>query len=199
MKKNFLVFRITSTIIGVVLGALLLLLAGILTAETVAKIIHIGLIVYGILIIIGNIPSLVSGIANIHRRAGVLDLISAAIGVALGLAMIFYQGTLLVVAVSVYLIVFPLLRVLVATEKGEQFKRELVRLVLGVVLLVFIPALVNVAFFAVRTILLIVGWAVIVLSLVFGVIEIVRIATAKEIPAKVEADRVYVEFEEKQG
>ena len=197
MKKNLLVLRITGMIVGILLGALLLLLAGILTAETVAKIIHIGLIVYGILIIIGNVPSLVSGVANIHRRAGVMDLISAIIGIALGLAMIFYQGTFLVVAVAVYLIVFPLLRVLVADKKGEQFKRELLRLVLGVVLLVFVPALVNVAFFAVRLILRIAGWGVIALSVVLGVIEIIRIAIAKPASAPAE-EPVYVDFEEKQ-
>lgn len=197
MKKNLLIYRITSMIIGALLGALLLLLAGILTAETVAKIIQIGLIVYGVFVIIGNIPSLVSGIANIHRRAGVFDLISAIVGIALGLAMIFYQGTFLVVAVAAYLIVFPLLRVLVAPKKGEQFKRELVRLVLGVLLLVFVPALVNVAFFAVRLILQIVGWGVIGLSVLFGVIGIVRIFRSNP-ASEPEEDVVYVDFEEKQ-
>lgn len=197
MKKNLLIYRITSMIIGALMGALLLLLAGVLTAETVSKIIHVGLIVYGIFVIIGNIPSLVSGIANIHRRAGVFDLISAIVGIALGLAMIFYQGTFLVVAVAAYLIVFPLLRVLVAPKKGEQFKRELVRLVLGVLLLVFVPALVNVAFFAVRLILQIVGWGVIGLSVLFGVIGIVQVAVSKPASASAE-EPVYVDFEEKQ-
>ena len=197
MKKNLLIYRITSMIIGALMGALLLLLAGVLTAETVAKIIHVGLIVYGIFVIIGNIPSLVSGIANIQRRDGVLDLISAIVGIALGLAMIFYQGTFLVIAVAAYLIVFPLLRVLVAPKKGEQFKRELVRLVLGVLLLVFVPALVNVAFFAVRLILQIVGWGVIGLSVLFGVIGIVQVAISKPASASAE-EPVYVDFEEKQ-
>lgn len=197
MKKNLLIYRITSMIIGALMGVLLLLLAGILTAETVAKIIQVGLIVYGIFVIIGNIPSLVSGIANIHRRAGVFDLISAIVGIALGLAMIFYQGTFLVVAVAAYLIVFPLLRVLVSPKKGEQFKRELVRLVLGVLLLVFVPALVNVAFFAVRLILQIVGWGVIGLSVLFGVIGIVQVAVSKPASASAE-EPVYVDFEEKQ-
>ena len=197
MKKNLLIYRITSMIIGALMGTLLLLLAGVLTAETVSKIIHVGLIVYGVFVIIGNIPSLVSGIANIHRRAGVFDLISAIVGIALGLAMIFYQGTFLVVAVAAYLIVFPLLRVLVAPKKGEQFKRELVRLVLGVLLLVFVPALVNVAFFAVRLILQIVGWGVIGLSVLFGVIGIVRISRSNP-ASEPEEDVVYVDFEEKQ-
>ena len=197
MKKKLLVFRITSMLIGALMGALLLLLAGVLTAETVAKIIRIGLIGYGVLVLISNIPPFVSGIANIQRRDGVLDLISAIVGIALGITMIFYQGTFLVIAVAAYLIVFPLLRVLVADKKGEQFKRELVRLVLGVLLLVFVPALVNVAFFAVRLILQIVGWGVIGLSVLFGVIGIVQVAISKPASAPAE-EPVYVDFEEKQ-
>ena len=197
MKKKLLVFRITSMLVGALMGALLLLLAGVLTAETVAKIIRIGLIGYGVLVLISNIPPFVSGIANIQRRDGVLDLISAIVGIALGITMIFYQGTLLVIAVAAYLIVFPLLRVLVADKKGEQFKRELVRLVLGVLLLVFVPALVNVAFFAVRLILQIVGWGVIGLSVLFGVIGIVRIFRSNP-ASEPEEDVVYVDFEEKQ-
>ena len=197
MKKKLLVFRITSMLIGALMGALLLLLAGVLTAETVAKIIRIGLIGYGVLVLISNIPPFVSGIANIQRRDGVLDLISAIVGIALGITMIFYQGTFLVIAVAAYLIVFPLLRVLVADKKGEQFKRELVRLVLGVLLLVFVPALVNVAFFAVRLILQIVGWGVIGLSVLFGVIGIVRIFRSNP-ASEPEEDVVYVDFEEKQ-
>lgn len=198
MKKNLLVARIAVTVVGILVGVLLLVLGGILTPETVAKIINIGLIIYGIFIIIGNIPGLVSGIANIHKADGVFDLIASVVGIALGVAMIFYQGTLLVTLVAVYLIIFPIVRVLLASDKGEQLKRELVRIVLGVVLLIFVPALVNAAFTVVHLLLLIAGWAVIVLSALFGVIEIVRIATAKEIPAKAEGDRVYVEFEEKQ-
>lgn len=197
MKKNLLVVRIAGMLIGLLVGVLLLVLAGILTAATVGKIISIGLIIYGILIIIGNVPGLVSGIANIQKREGTLDLVSAALGVALGLALIFYQGTVLVVAVAIYLIIFPLVRVLMASDKVEQLKRELVRLVLGVVLLVFVPALVNAAFTVVHLILLIAGWGVIALSVIFGVIEIVRIATAKQTPA-VEQEPVYTDFEEKQ-
>ena len=197
MKKNLLVVRIAGMLIGLLVGVLLLVLGGILTQETVGKIISIGLIIYGILIIIGNVPGLVSGIANIRKREGTLDLVSAALGVALGLALIFYQGTILVVAVALYLIIFPLVRVLMASDKIEQFKRELVRLVLGVVLLVFVPALVSAAFTVVHLLLLIAGWGVIALSVIFGVIEIVRIALAKPAVSS-EQEPVYADFEEKQ-
>lgn len=196
MKKNLLIARIIVMVIGVLVGVLLLVLGGILTAETVETIIHWGLIIYGIIIIIGNIPGLVSGIANINKAAGVFDLICSILGIVLGAAMIFYQGTILVALVAAYLIIFPIIRVLLAARKGEQLKRELVRIILGVVLLVFVPSLVGAAFTLVHLLLVIGGWVVIALSAIFGVIEIVRIALAKEVKASADG-HIYTDFEEK--
>ena len=74
MKKNLLIARIAVMIIGILTGVLLLVLGAILKPSTVATIIHWGLIIYGVIIVIGNIPGLVSGIANVHKAAGVFDL-----------------------------------------------------------------------------------------------------------------------------
>jgi hypothetical protein len=197
MKKNLLVARIAVMIIGILTGVLLLVLGAILKPSTVATIIHWGLIIYGVIIVIGNIPGLVSGIANVHKAAGVFDLVCSVLGIALGVAMIFYQGTVLVALVAAYLIVFPLVRVLMAEQKLEQLKREALRMILGVVLLVFVPSLVGAAFTLVHLLLVISGWTVIALSTIFGVIEIIRIATAKEIQAPA-SGHIYVNFEEKQ-
>lgn len=196
MKKHLIVARVVVTVISILVGVLLLVLGGILTPDTVANIIKWGLIIYGILIIIGNVPGLISGIANVQKPAGVFDLICSILGVGLGVALIFYQGSILVALVAVYLIVFPLIRVLMASKKVEQFKRELLRMILGVVLLVFLPSLVGAAFTLVHLLLVIGGWVVIALSALFGVIEIVRVAMAKEIDAP-ENGHIYVDFEEK--
>lgn len=196
MKKNLLIARIAVMVIGILVGVLLLVLAGILKPSTVATIIHYGLIIYGVIIVIGNIPGLISGIANVNKAAGVFDLICSVLGIGLGAAMIFYQGSVLVALVAVYLIVFPVIRVLLADQKVEQLKREALRIALGVVLLVFVPSLVGAAFTLVHLLLLIAGWAVIALSTIFGVIEIVRISMAKEIKAP-ENGHLYVDFEEK--
>lgn len=196
MKKNLLIARIAVMVIGILVGVLLLVLGGILTPETVGTIIHWGLIIYGIIIIIGNVPGLISGIANIHKAAGVFDLICSVLGIALGVAMIFYQGSILVALVAIYLIVFPLIRVLMANKKAEQLKRELLRIVLGVLLLVFVPNWTEAISNVLQILFFICGGAVIVLSLAFGIIEIVRIATAKEIKAP-ENGHIYVDFEEK--
>lgn len=196
MKKNLLIARIAVMVIGILVGVLLLVLGGILTPETIGAIIHWGLIIYGIIIIIGNIPGLISGIANIHKAAGVFDLICSILGIALGVAMIFYQGSILVALVAIYLIVFPLIRVLMANKKGEQFKRELLRIVLGVLLLVFVPNWTEAISNVLQILFFVCGGAVIVLSLAFGVIEIIRVATAQELKTP-ENGHMYVDFEEK--
>ncbi len=196
MKKNLLVARIIVMVIGVLVGVLLLVLGSILTVDTVNTIIKWGLIIYGVFIIIGNIPGLVSGIANINQTSGVVDFVCSVLGIALGAAMIFYQGAILVGLVAAYLIVFPLVRVLLADQKMEQLKRELVRIVLGVVLLVFVPALVSAAFTLVHLLLVIGGWVVIALSVIYGAIEIIRIACAKELHTT-EGAPITTDFEEK--
>ena len=197
LKKNLLIARIAVMVIGVLVGGLLLVLGALLQPSTVATIVHWGLIIYGVLIVIGNIPGLISGIANVNRAAGVFDLICSLLGIGLGVAMICYQGSVLVGLVAIYLIVFPLIRVLLADQKVEQLKREALRMVLGVVLLVFVPFLVGAAFQLVHLLLVICGWVVIGMSVLFGVIEIIRIATAKEIRVS-PAEHVVVDFTEKQ-
>ncbi len=198
MKKNLLLARIVVMTIGILLGVLLLVVGSVLTKDTVATIINVALIIYGIIIVIGNIPGLIAGIRNIHAPAGVFDLVASILGIALGFAMIFYQGTLLVTLVAIYLIIFPLIRVILAKNKSEQLKREAVRILLGVALLIFVPALVDAAFTVVHLLLVIGGWVVIALSALFGIIEIIRIATAKSIKTPSEAQgTVYVDFEEK--
>ncbi len=197
MKKNLLVARIVVMVIGILVGVLLLVLGSILTAGTIAKIIDIGLIIYGILIIIGNIPGLISGIANVQKAEGVFDLVASILGIVLGIAMIFYRGGILISLVAVYLIIFPIIRILLSKNKGEQFKREFLRILLGVVLWLFVPGLVGATAELVHWLLVIAGWVVIALASLFGIIEIVRIATAKSVTTASDADHIYVDFEEK--
>lgn len=193
MKKNLIVARVVAMVIGILMGALLLVLGNCITPSTVGTIIHWGLIIYGIIIIIGNIPGLVSGIANVNQSAGVFDLICSILGIILGVAMIFYQGSLLVALVAIYLIVFPLVRVLLAERRGEQLKREAFRMILGVVLLVFVPNWTDAISNVLRILLFACGGMVVLLSLVFGIVEIIRIAKAKDVRIS-DADHVVVDF-----
>ncbi len=195
MKKNLLVARIIVMVIGIMLGVLLLVVGSILTPSTIEKIIDIGLIIYGVIIIIGNVPGLISGIADIRKTEGVFDLVTSVLGIGLGIAMIFYRGEILISLVAVYLIIFPIIRVLLSKNKGEQFKREILRILLGVVLWLFVPGLAGATAEIVHRLLVIAGWVVIALSALFGIIEIIRIAMAKSIVTRSEGQTIYVDPE----
>ena len=118
---------------------------------------------------------MISGIGNLNTTDGMVDFISAMLGILLGFALVLFQNTVLVVIIGAYLILFPLLRVLMAADKGQQLRREVWRMAMGVLLLVFLPLLFDAASRIVHILLVVVGWAVIAFSLVTGVVGIVRI------------------------
>ncbi len=178
LKKNMIIARITGAVTGALLGALVLVLAAILKPETVSAIIHWTLVICGVFTIISNIPGLISGIGNLNTAEGMVDFISAMLGILLGFALVLFQNTVLVIAIGAYLILFPLLRVVLAPDRGQQLRREGWRMAMGILLLVFLPLLFDAAFRIVHILLLIAGWAVIVLSLAAGIVGVVRIVRA---------------------
>ena len=179
-KKNLLASIIISLIVGVLLGTLLIILSGILDVSFLIK---WSLIIIGILTIIGNIPSLVTGILNINKAAGIVDLIFSIVGIALGCMMIFMQGTVITVMVSVYLIAFPIVRIVLAGGEGwkDQIKKEWIRILIGVLLLAFLPALLAAADSVVSLVILIAGWAVIGVSVILFALSLVSYIKAVKI------------------
>ena len=171
-RKNVLSSIIVSLIIGVILGVLLILLSSILDVSFIVK---WGLIAIGIITIICNIPSLVNGILNAKMLAGILDIVFSALGIVLGCMMIFMQGIVITVIVSAYLIAFPIVRIILAGQYGwkNQIKKEWLKILVGALLLVFLPGLMAAADAVVSTIILIAGWVVIGLSVFLFVISLV--------------------------
>ena len=170
-KKNILTNIIVSLIIGVLLGALLVILSSILDVSFLIK---WGLIVVGVITIISNIPSLINGIMNVTKATGIVDLIFSILGIALGCMMIFMQGTVITVIVSVYLIAFPIVRIILARAAWkDEIKKEWIKILIGALLLVFLPALLSAADTVVSLIILIAGWAVIALSVLLFVLSLV--------------------------
>ena len=170
IKKHVLASIILSLVIGLLIGVVLLALAGNLD---VSFIIRWGLIITGIIVIISDIPSLIYGIMNIKTPRGIFDVISAILGIGLGCMMIFMQGTVITVIVSVYLVALPIVRVLFAENKMDCLKEEWVRILIGILLLVFLPALLNAADTIVYYVLLIAGWAAIVISVLSFLVSLI--------------------------
>jgi hypothetical protein len=178
-KKNVLANIIISLVIGVILGVLLVALS---TFLDVSFLIYWGLVVVGILTIISNIPALVNGIMNVNKASGIVDLVFSILGIVLGLMMIFVQGTVITVIVAVYLIAMPIVRIVLAGNAGwkDQIKREWIKMLIGVLLLVFLPGLLAAADTVVKTIILIAGWVVIGLSVLFFVLSLISYLAASK-------------------
>jgi hypothetical protein len=176
--KNQIVNRVISMVLGILMGVVLVVLGAVVKAETL---VWLALIVWGVIIIIGNVPGLISSIANIKEKGSVFDLIISIIGILMGVALIIGKAyDILTIIVAIYMLIFPIIRVVLAkTNWGEQLKREALRIVLGVVLLVFGGVLIGVGMTVLNILLAIIGWVVIALATVFGLIDIIRLATKK--------------------
>ena len=177
-KKNRIVNRVISMIIGILIGVVLVVLGAAVKAETL---VWLALIVWGAIIIISNIPGLVYSIANIKNKAAIFDLIMSIVGILLGVGLIISQNDVVSIILAAYMIIFPVIRIILAKSGwAEQLKREALRLILGVVLFVFGGTIVGGAFTVLNLLLSIIGWVVIGLTAIFGIIEILIIVTKKE-------------------
>ena len=177
-KNNRIAARVISMILGILMGVALVILGSVVKAETL---VWLALIVWGVIVIIGNIPSLIYAIANLKAKGAIFDLIASIIGILLGLGLIFSQSQVITIILAAYMIVFPVIRIVLAKSAwAEQLGREILRIILGVVLLVFGGTLLGVGMTILNLLLSIIGWVVIALAAILGVVAIIKIATAKE-------------------
>ena len=191
-KNNRIATRVISMILGILMGIALVILGSVVKAETL---VWLALVVWGIIVIIGNIPGLIYAIANLKSKGAIFDLIASAIGILLGLGLVFSQSDVITLILAAYMIVFPIIRIVLAKSAwAEQLGREILRIILGVVLLVFGGTLLAVGYTILNLLLSIIGWVVIALTVILGVVAIIKIATEKEVkPADAP---IYVEAEE---
>ena len=104
-KNNRIATRIISMILGVLIGVALVVLGSVVKAETL---VWLALVVWGVIVIIGNIPGLIYAIANLKAKGAIFDLIASIIGILLGLGLIFSQNEVITVILAAYMIVFPI-------------------------------------------------------------------------------------------
>ena len=177
-KNNRIATRVISMILGILMGVALVILGSVVKAETL---VWLALIVWGVIVIIGNIPSLIYSIANLKAKGAIFDLIASIVGILLGVGLIVSQSNVITFILAAYMIVFPVIRIILAKSAwAEQLGREILRIILGVVLLVFGGTLVGVGMTILNLLLSIIGWVVIALAVILGVVAIIKIATSKE-------------------
>ena len=188
IKKQTLTSMIISLIIGVILGALLVLLAGIVDVSFLLK---WTLIIVGIITIISNVPSLVTGIMNIKTVGGIVNLIMSILGIGLGIMMIFMQNEIITIILAVYLIAFPIITIILSKNWKNAIKSEWLKILIGVLLIVFFPAILGAADTIVKILMLVAGWATIGISVLLFVISLVALIIASK-----KAEKVAPEFTE---
>ena len=177
-KNNRIATRVISMILGVLMGVALVILGSKVRVE---KLVWLALIVWGVIVIIGNIPALIYSIANLKAKGALFDLVASVIGILLGLGLIFSQSRVVTVILAAYMIVFPVVRIILAKSAwAEQLGREILRIILGVVLLVFGGTLLAAGMTVLNLLLRIIGWIVIALVVILGTVDLIKIATAKE-------------------
>lgn len=199
-KKSVLAEIIISLVFGLIFGGLLLFLAT-LGADTIIKWV---LIIAGIIIVATNIAPLIRGIVNlVHKeKGGLFDTIVSAIAIALGVLLIVKHGGMLALIINillaVYLIVLPIIRIIIAPSKKEQLAKEWLRILIGAILIVFLPVILGATNTIISIILTIAGVVVLVLTVLSFVLSLVAYikATKKaddEAPVETVAEEAPVE------
>ncbi len=183
MKKVSLVPTIIVGSVGIVFGVLFALLAGV--------IFDIILIVCGVLTLISAVPQLIGAIKGFAEKQkigiAVFDLVMSVITAAVGIMLIFYRNEIVMLIIGAYLLVFPLIRTLIAKDKVAQLKTELPSMILGIVLMLVAPKDI------VGILGKVAGAVIVVLSALYIVVGVLAYFKAKKIVESTEGSRVYVD------
>ena len=181
MKKISLVPTFVVGTIGILFG-----LAVAFFAELVFDII---LIVCGVLTLLSGIPQFFSAVVELtdKKKIAIFDLIIASLTVAVGVMLIFFRNEIVVTCIGAYLIVFPLIRTLIAPKKVEQLKVELPSMIIGVALLIVAPR------GLIHILGKVAGALIIVFSVLYVVMGLVAYFKAKKMLENVKGSSIYVD------
>ncbi len=195
-KKQRIINRVTSMILGILTGLVMVILGAVLEVSTL---LWLAMIIWGAVIVLGNARGMIYSIINIKSKGALFDLIMSAIGVLLGVVLIVFNhevvSTFISLVLAAYMIVFPIIRILLAKgHRVEQLKSEALRIILGVLLLVFGGTILAVGEDIVKLLLTVIGWVIIALVALLGVIDILHIAMEK--PVAKTGEPIYIEHTE---
>ena len=120
-----------------------------------------------------GIISIVSGISSILRNKYIMDekerntsLVISIITIAIGVLLIYQYNQIVHLIVGVFLIALPLYKIIVFKEHKEVFKRELSKIIIGVIVLIC-------GFASIMNVILdILGIIVIILALIYMIYNI---------------------------
>ncbi len=145
-------FKINTRLLieGIIITILGLLLCFI-KADTLIKIVFI---IIGILIILGSINDLIIG----YKLKDKVKLISSIIDIILAIILIFFHNIVFLIVIALYLLIYPIIRIFKNPNHYLQFKFELPRLLLAIVLLILSPqGILNILFIILGIFMIVIG------------------------------------------
>lgn len=177
-KRSALTGALVYTVFGILAGLLLILVP-------TDFLLWLVFVIMGVVTVVSNVPGVIMGIMSINRMSGVFTLVCSAISVTLGILMIFWHQDVLLIAVGIYMVLLPIIDILLAKDHASQFRAELPKLIIGVVLIVLGPAGTIDVLFDVA------GYIVIVLSAIYLIATVVGLHKLQNVPGT----RVFVDHD----
>lgn len=151
MKK----MTLTNAIVGVLVGIGIILLACIVP---LSELLHWILVIFGAITVVINAVNLF----NKYDKP-TANIIASVVGIILGVCMIVFPGTIMNIVIAFYLIVLPLLKIYY--YKLPLAQDDIIKIVVGILFLVFLPISVNIANEVMKIILIVIGVFVILAAI----------------------------------
>ncbi|MBQ2805597.1 MAG: hypothetical protein IJF08_00955 [Clostridia bacterium] len=212
-KKAVITNIIVSVIINLLFGGLLIGAGALVLAfpQIFQVVLSVAFALIGISLTLTTIPNLIGGIVSIKQKKGKFDLIFSIVTIVIGVVLAIYGiitalinigvagvgvpgivGLIMTIIrwvvcglVALYLIVLPIIRIVKAESKMLQFKAELVKLILGVLIVVLLVCglLVNVLNDLIGISLIVVGALTVILAIVNLIVGLIGLKKADKNPS----------------
>ncbi len=214
-KKTAITGIIISVILNVVFGGLLIG-GGLLVLELPKifdTVLSIAFALIGISLVLTTIPNLIGGIASFKQKKGKFDLVFSIITMVIGVTLAIYGVITALIAfgvegiavpgvvgivmtllrwticglIALYLIVLPIIRICKAEKKLQQFKAELIKMILGVLIVVLLICglLASVLNDMIGISLIVVGALTVLLAIINLIVGLIGVSKASKQPVSV--------------
>ena len=174
-KSKRIISRSIFLVLGVLYGADLIVLGSIIRPLTL---IWLSTMIWGVSVLVSHIAALEGGIRTFKTVAGKFDCWASLGGVLLGAMLAASHNLVVGVIVGACTVIVSVVRIILSGKDWKGMIRpEILRFSLGLFLLVFavLALIVNLA--VMNLILAIMGWIIVALVLIWGALDIIRIAT----------------------
>ncbi len=174
-KSMRIINRSVFLVLGVLFGADLIVLGSIIRPQTL---IWLATMIWGVAILVSNVAALEHGIRTFKTVAGKFDCLASLGGVLLGAVLAASYNLVVGVIVGACTVIVPVVRVILSGKAWKSMIRpELPRFFLGIFLLIFAILAFFVNLIVMNLVLAIMGWIIVALLLIWGALDIIRIAT----------------------